>query len=95
VVEKMDDPHLMDDFCASSCNSSLRLSHSQLKEKDELWKPLHMTLFEVSLPEASEDGQEETLKELISGMEQFYSAMPFHSGRQERSGVVRGGDRQG
>jgi hypothetical protein len=76
IVEKMNDPHLLDDFhrflvqfVASGYNIK------DLNNKNELWKPLHMTLFEVSLPEASEEDKKKQLKELISGMEQFYSGM--------------------
>ena len=76
VVEKMDDPHLLDDFhrfLVQFIASGYPIP--DLKEKDELWKPLHMALFEVSLPEASEDDKKKQLKELVSGMEQFYSGM--------------------
>ncbi|MFH1473034.1 MAG: type IV secretory system conjugative DNA transfer family protein [bacterium] len=76
VVEKMDDPHLLDDFhrflvqFIASGNAI-----SDLGEKSELWKPLHMTLYEVSLPDVSDEDRNKHLKELISGMEQFYSTM--------------------
>ncbi len=76
VLEKMNNPHLMDDFhrfLVQFIASGYTIP--DLREKDELWRPLHMTLFEVSLPEASEEDKNKQLKELISGMEQFYSAM--------------------
>lgn len=47
-----------------------------VKEGAPLWHLLHMTLFEVTLPEAgAEDKREEALKELVSSMEQFYAGM--------------------
>ncbi len=76
VVEKLNNPHLLDDFhrflvqfLASGYNIP------DLTNKNELWKPLRMTLFEVSLPEASQEDKTKQLKELISGMEQFYAGM--------------------
>ena len=76
VVEKMNNPHLLDDFhrfLIQFIASGYPITG--LKEKDELWKPLHMTLFEVSLPEATEEEKQKQLKELISGMQQFYAGM--------------------
>ena len=76
VVEKMQNPHLLDDFhrfLVQFLASGYPIP--DLKEKDDLWKPLHMTLFEVSLPEASEEDKQKELKQLISGMEQFYAGM--------------------
>jgi len=76
VVEKTRNPHLLDDFhrfLIQFIASGYPITG--LKEKDELWKPLHMTLFEVSLPEATEDEKKKQLKELVSGMEQFYAGM--------------------
>ncbi len=76
VVENMNNPHLMDDFhrfLVQFIASGFTIS--DLKERDELWKPLHMTLFEVSLPDTSEEDKKRHLKELISGMEQFYAGM--------------------
>ena len=76
IVEKMDDPHLLDDFhrfLVQFIASGYPVP--DLREKDELWKPLHMALFEVSLPEATEDDKKKELSALVSGMEQFYSGM--------------------
>ena len=76
VAEKMNNPHLLDDFHRVLIQFIASNYPIQgLREKDPLWKPLHMTLFEVSLPETSEDDKKKQLKELISGMEQFYSGM--------------------
>ncbi|MDD5165612.1 MAG: DUF87 domain-containing protein [Candidatus Pacebacteria bacterium] len=76
VVEKMNNPHIYDDFHRLLVQF-IAGGHSVqgLKESDPIWKPLHMCLFEVSLPEATEDEKKKQLSELISGMEQFYSGM--------------------
>ncbi len=47
-----------------------------LREGVPPWQVLHMTLFEVALPELSNsEGRERTLSELISMMEQLYAGM--------------------
>ncbi len=47
-----------------------------LKEGVPPWQVLHMTLFEVSLPEVNEQkGKSYQLSELVSMMEQFYAGM--------------------
>ena len=47
-----------------------------LKEGVPPWQILHMTLFEVALPEHNDvEGKEHTLSKLISMMEQFYAGM--------------------
>ncbi len=76
IVEKLNNPHLLDDFhrvLVQLIASGYTIA--DLTNKSELWKPLHMTLFEVSLPETSEEDKKKQLKELISGMEQFYAGM--------------------
>ncbi|MCL5782049.1 MAG: DUF87 domain-containing protein [Patescibacteria group bacterium] len=76
VVERMNNPHLYDDFhrfLVQFVTSGYELNG--LDEKDPIWKPLHMTLFEVSLPEADAEELKGNIEKLISGMEQFYSGM--------------------
>ena len=46
-----------------------------LKEGVPPWQVLHMTLFEVALPDQSDDETHNALSELISKMEQFYAGM--------------------
>jgi len=79
VLEKMNDPHLADDFhrflvrCIAEGLPAL-----DLDEKAPRFRALHMVLYEISLPgpKASEpNARVKTLKELISGMEQFYSGL--------------------
>lgn len=56
-----------------------------LKEGVPPWQILHMTLFEVALPELShENGKERSLSELISMMEQFYAGMQSVSSLKKR-----------
>ncbi|MDE2188651.1 MAG: TraM recognition domain-containing protein [Patescibacteria group bacterium] len=78
IVDKMHDPHVYDDFhrlLVQYLKSGFAIGG--LREKDELWKSLHMSLFEILVPEAGEkkDGREKPLKELLSSMEQFYAGM--------------------
>lgn len=46
-----------------------------LKEGVPPWQILHMTLFEIALPEHQDEGREVALSELVSMMEQFYAGM--------------------
>ena len=76
VAEKTGNPHLIDDLHRALVRyiaSDLPLAN--FSEKDPLWKPLHMSLYEIRLPESGEENKEKSLQELVSGMEQFYSGM--------------------
>ncbi|MDO8619843.1 MAG: TraM recognition domain-containing protein [bacterium] len=76
VAEKIGNAHLFDDFhrfLIQYIQSGLPVK--DLPEKHALWKPLHMTLFEISLPETTKEEGEKELKSLIAGMEQFYAGM--------------------
>jgi hypothetical protein len=78
VLEKMENPHIEDDFHRFLVQYVLSGMKVQgLAENTPTWKALHMTLYEVQLPEPSAkgEGREKPLKELISAMEQFYSGM--------------------
>ncbi len=82
VVEKMDDPHVSDDFhrlLVQYIKSGFIIGG--LKEKDDLWSSLKMSLFEILVPEnEKKDGTQKPLKELLSSMEQFYAGMSVNSG---------------
>jgi hypothetical protein len=54
-----------------------------LKEGVPPWQILHMTLFEVVLPELRGDEEQTSLSELISMMEQFYAGMQAIGSRGE------------
>ena len=77
IVEAMNDPHVEDDFHRFLSEYLKAGYHVKgFKEKDPLWRPLHMVLFEVNLPNFTkqESGdREKTLKEMISSMEQLYA----------------------
>ncbi len=76
VVEKMNNPHLYDDFHRFLVQYIQKgLPVKDLPEKSPLWRPLHMALFEISLPETTKEEGEKELKALIAGMEQFYQGM--------------------
>jgi hypothetical protein len=75
AVARVKDIHLYDDFhrfLVEYLKEGLNLSG--LKEKTPLWRELHMTLYEVVLPEP-ETGKERSLGEVLSSMEQFYAGM--------------------
>jgi hypothetical protein len=87
IIEKMNDPHLEDDFHRYLVEYIKRgLPVSGLREKTPLGIALHHTLYEISLPEAKKDDQEHKgLKEFISSMEQFYAGMmSVANGRNEK-----------
>lgn len=92
VVEKLGDFHITDDFhryMAEYLKEGLELS--DVKKKDKLYKGLHMALFEVVVAEdgnRQEAGREKTLKELISGMEQFYAGMLSVSSKETGDNFV-------
>ncbi|HVW71622.1 MAG TPA: TraM recognition domain-containing protein [Candidatus Paceibacterota bacterium] len=77
VLEKIDSPHIQDDFhrfLVQYIASGMEVKGIERKPE---WKALHMTLYEVALPEPKNDDGDRAkpLKELISAMEQFYSGM--------------------
>lgn len=76
VVSGMNDPHLLDDFdrfLVQYLKSGYPFNDTF--EKTPEFRALNMTLFEVTLPEKTETGQERPLKEVLASMEQFYSGM--------------------
>lgn len=77
VVDKMNNPHVEDDFHRFLVEY-IRKGYftDNALEKTPLEKSLNMQLFEVAVPRAEkEEDNRKTLKELVSGMEQFYSGM--------------------
>ncbi len=76
VVQKMNDPHVQDDFerfLVQYLKAGFPVKG--MNEKTPEFKALHMTLFEITLPEKNPDEQARALKEVVSSMEQFYSGM--------------------
>lgn len=76
VIEKMNDTHLEDDFHRFLVQYLKKgFPVKGLEPRTPLGKALHMTLYEVTLPETGQGERERALKELLSGMEQFYVGM--------------------
>jgi len=78
IVDGLKDPHVEDDFhrfLVQYIKAGFSIGKSN--EKSPVWRALHMTLFEVSLPGLSKDDTQKGkhLRELISKMEQFYAGM--------------------
>jgi len=86
IIESLDAPHLEDDFHRFLIQYVKRgFLVKGLLPKAQLSKALHMTLYEVVLPE-SHEGSEKPLKEVLSGMEQFYAGMLSVSSDEDPSG---------
>lgn len=80
VLEKLNNPHLEDDFHRFLVQYIVSgMTVTGLPEGEPTWKALHMTLYEIALPEPdandANNGRLKTLKELVSAMEQFYAGM--------------------
>jgi len=85
VVEAMKNPHIEDDFHRYLVEYLKKgLPIANLKEKTPVTRALRHTLYEVSLPESKKEEQEKNLKELISGMEQFYAGMMSVADSEDR-----------
>jgi hypothetical protein len=76
VVSKMDNPHLADDF------HRFLVAYIQegypaygVKEGTPIFRALHRTLFEVSVPDNMRSKGEQSLKEIVSMMEQVYAGI--------------------
>lgn len=79
VLERLHDPHIADDFHRYLVRYiAAGLPASGIDEKAPRFQALRMTLYEIALPGpkgAEGNAREKTLKELISGMEQFYAGL--------------------
>lgn len=79
IVEKMGDAHLTDDFHRYLLRYiAAGLPAPGWDEKAPRFKALRMTLYEITLPAPEGDdreGRSKNLKELLSGMEQFYAGL--------------------
>lgn len=76
VLEKVRDPFLTDEVHRTMVK--LLRNERKVADLDEgapLWKVLSMTLYEIALPQHSEETAVTNLKEIFSGMEQFYAGM--------------------
>jgi len=80
VLEKLQNPHLEDDFHRYLVQYVVNeLPVKGLKEEKPTWKALHMSLYEITLPEPggehADEEKNKQFKELVSAMEQFYAGM--------------------
>ncbi|MCK9351171.1 MAG: DUF87 domain-containing protein [Candidatus Paceibacterota bacterium] len=77
VVAGLHNPHIEDDFHRVLVQYIKSVEDSSLKQRgtERLFEELHMTLYEVSLPLPEKEDKNKALKELISGMQQFYAGM--------------------
>ncbi len=78
IIKKINDPHIQDDFerfLVQYIKAGFPVKG--MSEKTPEFKALHMTLFEITLPEKTSNTEEknQALKEVLSSMEQFYSGM--------------------
>jgi hypothetical protein len=80
VLEKLHDPHIADDFHRYLVQYvAAGFPALGIDEKAPRFQALQMTLYEIALPGPKGDeaagSRTKTLKELISGMEQFYAGL--------------------
>jgi len=76
VVEKLNNPHLEDDFhryLVGYFNDATKSGKKNIEKSFE--RALDRKLFEVLLTSKPEEGRDKTLKELLGAMEQFFSGM--------------------
>jgi GTPase SAR1 family protein len=86
VAEQLKSPHIEDDFHRLLIQYVAHgFSLHSLNEKNPLWQVLHMTLFEVTLPEPTQEEGNKPLREVVSVMEQFYLGMFSVDGPQGKS----------
>ncbi|MDP2655639.1 MAG: hypothetical protein Q8P17_03885, partial [bacterium] len=79
VMEKLNNPRVADDFHRYLVRHiASGLTATGIDEKAPRFQALRMTLYEIALPEPKSDepnARQKSLKELISGMEQFYAGL--------------------
>ncbi len=76
IVEKMNNPHVDDDFHRILVQFFKTEQSANLNENASLKKAIDMTLFEITLPPATDEGEKaKGFKEFIGAMEQFYAGM--------------------
>lgn len=93
VVEKLGNYHLTDDFhryLVEYLKEKNEVRGTSRDGKDKLSKALGMALYRIEIPETSPDDQAraKTLKEAISGMEQFYAGMLSVSDKESGENFV-------
>ncbi|MDO8483084.1 MAG: type IV secretion system DNA-binding domain-containing protein [bacterium] len=85
IIQKLGDFHLEDDFhrfLVQYVKAGFPIKG--LEEKTPLGRSLRSTLYEITLPELAKEEEEKELKQLISGMDQFYAGMMAVSGEAKK-----------
>lgn len=83
VAAGLKSAHLYDDFHRFLVQYIKEgLPTKDLRERSPLSRNLHMTLYEISLPEATKEEKEMEMKKLIAGMEQFYAGLVGGKGEE-------------
>lgn len=86
IIEKMKNPHIDSDFHRLVVEFIAKgNSVPELKQSNEMFKPLHMRLFEITLPERDKE-DERSFKDIMDAMEQFYSGMESVGNDRTNSG---------
>lgn len=88
IVEKINNFHITDDFhrfISEYIKEGFTIAGFNSKEK--IGKSLNMTLYEILIPE-SDGGENKSLKEIISGMEQFYAGMFSINDKDSKDNVM-------
>src|SRR3989344_3667873 len=81
VLEKLNSPHLEDDFHRFLVQYILKEGEpADFTSKEKIWTGSHMTLFEITLPGIGLEKEKQNFKELIAKMEQFYAGMRGNPG---------------
>lgn len=76
VLEKLQSPHITDEvhrLLIEQIQSGIHVA--DLKEGVPPWQVLHMSLFEIALPEHKNEDRAQDLTTLLAAMEQFYAGM--------------------
>ncbi len=76
VVDRLGDPYITDEVhrnIVTKIRSGVSIQN--LKEGTPVWNLLHMTLFEIVLPEELSDSSEKSLADLAGTMEQWFIGM--------------------
>ena len=86
VVDKLDNPHVEDDFhrfLVQYLKGGYQVQG--LKDSMPLYRALRMTLYEVILPPANDESDKKELKNLISSMEQVFAGLLPHGDEMARA----------
>lgn len=76
VVEKLNSPHIDDDFHRLLVQYiKMPQGGRDLSSDKDLYKVLNMKLYEVVLPQKDKDDVQKSFRDLVSVMEQFYAGM--------------------